>query len=429
MSTCEGGSFASMSTALGPTAQIIAIGSEMLTPEKVDTNSLFLTQQLNDVGITVTGKQVVGDSIHLIAEAVMLGLVRCDMVLISGGLGPTEDDLTREAVAQALGRGMRFHEEILDGIRERFRRFNRPMTDRNRKQAFVIDGATVLTNPNGTAPGQVAGIDGKLIFLLPGPPRELMPMVIDQCVPIWKTHFPVRVLRTFTFRIAGLGESEVDDRVAPIYTRFTNPETTILASAGDITLQFRAIADSEEEAQRMLAAVAEPIRAEMGASIYSDNGDSLEAAVLRLLLQKNATLGVAESCTGGSLAARITDVPGASEAFLGGFLVYTEAQKMGLLGVDAAMLEEHTAVSEQVAIALAANTRERTGATYALSVTGYAGPSGGTERDPVGTVYIGLASATQVRAKRFRFTGDRERVRRLATQYALDILRIELLAS
>lgn len=412
--------------AFGPTAQIIAIGSEMLGPEKVDTNSLFLTQQLNDLGISLTGKQVVGDSLHLIAEAVMQCLTRCDLVLISGGLGPTEDDLTREAVAQALGRGLVFQEEILEGIRERFRRFGRPMTERNRKQAFVIEGARVLPNPHGTAPGQVAEIDGKLLFLLPGPPRELMPMVLEHCVPLWRAHFPLRVLRTFTFRIAGLGESEVDDRVAPIYSKVTNPETTILASAGDITLQFRATADSEEEALRMNAALADPIRAELGDRIYSENGDSLEKVVLDLLAARGATVAVAESCTGGELAARLTDVPGASRCFVGGFLVYTDAQKQRLAGVDAALLEQHSAVSEAVAKALAANTQARTGATYALSVTGYAGPDGGTEKDPVGTVYLGLATPEGVAARRYRFTGDRVRVRSLATQYALDLLRGEL---
>ncbi len=416
-----------MPLAAGITAQILAIGSEMLTPEKIDTNSLFLTQELNNLGIAVTGKEVVNDSLHQISEAVLECLVRCDLLLISGGLGPTEDDLTREAVAMALGRGMVFHDEILEGIRERFRKFGRPMTDRNRKQAFVIDGAQVLPNPNGTAPGQALEIDGKLLFLLPGPPRELMPMTMEHVTPRVSAHFPLRVLRTFTFRIAGLGESEVDERVAPIYTKFTNPETTILAAAGDITLQFRATADGEVEARAMLRAVADPIRTELGERIYSENGDSLEETVVRLLKARGATLAVAESCTGGSLAARITDVPGASHVFVGGFLVYTDAQKMGLLGIAPERIHAHSAVSEEVALDLAANTMARTGANYALSVTGYAGPEGGTERDPAGTVYLGLASAAGVTAKRFHFTGDRARVRRLATQYALDLLRMTLL--
>lgn len=411
----------------GISAQIIAVGSELLTPARVDTDSLFLTSELNNLGIAVTGKLVAGDNLHRVAEALEQCLVRCDLVMISGGLGPTEDDLTREAVAMALGRGLSFHEEILDGIRERFRKFGRPMAERNRRQAFVIDGARILPNPNGTAPGQAVEIDGKLVFLLPGPPRELMPMVRDHCLPLVRGHYPLRLLRTFTFRIAGLGESDVDERVAPVYTRFTNPETTILAAAGDITLQFRATAQTEAEAERLLAAVSGPVREELGERIYSENGDSLEETVVRLLREQAATLAVAESCTGGSLAARVTDVPGASNAFLGGFLVYTDEEKARLAGVDPARIEAHTSVSEEVAVDLAANTRERTGASHALSVTGYAGPGGGTEENPVGTVWIGLASASGVRAKRHHFTGDRERVRRLATQYALDMLRIELL--
>lgn len=416
-----------MALAAGVTAQIIAIGSEMLTPEKTDTNSLFLTLELNNLGIAVTGKQVVSDSLYQISEAALECLVRCDLVLISGGLGPTEDDLTREAVAMALGRDMAFHEEILEGIRERFKRFGRPMTERNRKQAFVIDGARVLPNPNGTAPGQVLEIDGKLLFLLPGPPRELMPMTMEYVVPILREHYPLRLLSTFTFRIAGLGESEVDERVAPIYTQFVNPETTILAAAGDITLQFRATANDEEEARAMLAAVADPIRAELGERIYSENGDSLEDTVVQLLSARGETVAVAESCTGGALAARLTEIPGASRAFVGGFLVYTDAQKIRLLGVAPERIAAHSAVSEEVALDLAANALARTGANYALSVTGYAGPEGGTAQDPVGTVYLGLATANCVSAKRFHFTGDRVRVRRLATQYALDLLRMALL--
>ncbi|MCZ2156883.1 MAG: competence/damage-inducible protein A [Bryobacterales bacterium] len=416
-----------MSLEAGITAQIIAIGSELLTPSRIDTDSLFLTTELNNLGIAVTGKMVAADNLHSIAEALEQCLVRCDLVMISGGLGPTEDDLTRQGVAMALGRGLSFHEEILDEIRERFRKFGRPMAERNRRQAYVIDGARILPNPNGTAPGQAVEIDGKLVFLLPGPPRELMPMVRDHCLPMVRQHYPLRLLRTFTFRIAGLGESDVDERVAPIYTRYVNPQTTILAAAGDITLQFRATAETEEEAEQLLAAVIGPVREELGERIYSENGDSLEETVVKLLGGRAATLAVAESCTGGSLAARITDVPGASNVFLGGFLVYTDGEKEKLVGVDPARIAAYTSVSAEVAVDLAANTRDRTGAAYALSVTGYAGPGGGTEENPVGTVYIALASASGVSAKRHHFHGDRERVRRLATQYALDMLRIELL--
>lgn len=410
-----------------PNAQIIAIGSEMLTPEKVDTNSLFLTRELNHLGIAVSGKRVVGDSREEIAEAIQQCLARAEVVIVSGGLGPTEDDLTRDGAALALGRELRFNAEVLEGIAARFRKFNRTMTERNRRQAFILEGARVLPNPHGTAPGQVIETGGKLLFLLPGPPRELEPMVHEHCVAIWAGFFPPRILRTFTFRIARMPESEVDERAAPIYTRFTNPETTILASAGDITLQFRAVAETLEEADRLLAAVADPIREELGPRMYSEDGSSLEETLTRHLLARGQTLAVAESCTAGMLASRIAGVPGVSKVFLGGFVVYTDAMKVKLAGVDASLIEQCSAVSEEVARALAAETRDRTGADFAVSITGYAGPDGGTEKDPIGTVYVGIATPDRLFAERLSFPGDRERIRKFTTQWALDILRVEVL--
>ena len=410
-----------------PSAQIIAIGSEMLTPEKVDTNSLFLTRELNQVGISVSGKRVVNDSREEIAEAIQQCLARAEVVIVSGGLGPTEDDLTRDGAALALGRELYLNDDVLEGIAERLRKFNRTMTDRNRRQAYILHGARVLPNPHGTAPGQVIETNGRTLFLLPGPPRELQPMVQQHCIAIWEASFPPRVLRTFTFRIARLPQSEVDERAAPIYMRFRNPETTILASAGDITLQFRATAETAEEADRLLAAVADPIREELAERIYSEDGSSLEETLVRLLLERKQTLAVAESCTGGMLASRITRVPGVSEVFPGGFVVYTDAMKSRLAGVDPHLLEEHSAVSAEVARALAAECRDRAGSDYGLSITGYAGPGGGTEANPVGTVYVGVASPERLFAEKFRFPGDRERVRRFATQWALDVIREEVL--
>ncbi len=422
MPTSAAGSSVSM-----PNAQIIAIGSEMLTPEKVDTNSLFLTKELNTLGIAVTGKRIVGDSRDEIAEAIQQCLTRADLVIVSGGLGPTEDDLTRDGAALALGRTLHFDGEVLEGITARFRKFNRIMTERNRRQAYILDGARVLPNPHGTAPGQAVEIDGKLVFLLPGPPRELQPMVHDHCIPIWAAFFPSRVLRTFTFRIARMPESEVDERAAPIYTKFTNPETTILASAGDITLQFRATAGTTTEADQLLAMVADPIRQELGHRIYSEDGSSLETTLTRHLLERGMTLAVAESCTAGMLSSRLASVPGVSAVFLGGFVVYTDGMKQRLAGVDPALLKAHSAVSAEVAASLASETRDRTGADFAISITGYAGPDGGTEVDPVGTVYIGIASPDRLLTERLTFPGDRERVRTFATQWALDILRVEVL--
>jgi nicotinamide-nucleotide amidase len=408
-------------------AQIIAIGSEMLTPGKVDTNSLFLTAELNRLGIAVTGKRVVGDSQEEIAEAIQQCLVRAELVFVSGGLGPTEDDLTREGAALALGRKQYFSEDVLERIAARFRKFNRAMTERNRKQAFILDGARVLPNPQGTAPGQAIETNGRLVFLLPGPPPELQPMVRDHVLAVIAESFPLRVLRTFTFRIARMPESEVDERAAPIYTQFRNPETTILASAGDITLQFTATADTEAEAETLLATVANPIRAELGARIYSEDGSSLEETLVSHLAARQRTLAVAESCTAGMFASRIGAVPGASEVFLGGLLVYTNQMKTQLGGVDELLLEQHGPVSAEVASELAVNTRDRTGADYAVAITGYAGPGGGTPDEPVGTVYVGVATPERVFVERLSFPGDRDRVRRFSTQWALDIVRVEVL--
>jgi nicotinamide-nucleotide amidase len=409
-------------------AQIIAIGSEMLTPEKVDTNSLFLTRELNQIGIVVSGKRIVGDTREEIAEAITQCLSRADLVIVSGGLGPTEDDLTREGASIALGQELVFREEILEAIQDRFRRTGRPISERNRRQAYVLANAWVLPNPNGTAPGQAIPLDNrKMVYLLPGPPRELEPMVREQCVPVWKDFFPSRVLRSHTLRIARMPESAVDELAAPVYTQFTNPETTILASAGDITLQFRATADTDAEAEQLLAAVVDPIRELLGERIYSEDGSSLEETIGKLLLDRGETVTLAESCTAGLVCHRIASVPGVSSALMGGFVVYTDEMKAALAGVDEQLIEKHTAVSAEVAEALAVNTRQRTGATYAVSVTGYAGPTGGSEENPVGTVYFGVATPERCLTERHVFVGDRPHVQRLSSQWALDILRMEIL--
>jgi len=412
-----------------PSAQIIAIGSEMLTPEKVDTNSLFITRELNRLGITLSGKRIVGDTKEEIAEAIQQCFARADIVIVSGGLGPTEDDLTREGAAMALDKTLVYREEILEAIAERFRRTGRQIAERNRRQAFVLEGARVLPNPNGTAPGQVVTVEGgKLLFLLPGPPRELEPMVQEECVPIWATFFPGRFLRTHILRIARMSESAVDELAAPVYTQFTNPETTILASAGDISLQFRASTQSEAEAERLLAEVVDPIRKILGRRIYSEDGSSLETTVVRILTERKQTVALAESCTAGFVSARLAAAPGASVCLLGGFVVYTDEIKTELTGVDPQLIAAHTAVSAEVAEALAANTQQRTGSDYAISLTGFAGPMGGNEKDPVGTVYFGLATPNRVLTKRQIFVGDRGHVVRLASQWALDLLRTELVA-
>jgi nicotinamide-nucleotide amidase len=403
-------------------AEIIAVGSELLTPQRLDTNSLFLTDQLNNLGVEVTTKYVVGDNREHVADAVRRAMSRAEIVILSGGLGPTEDDVTRDAVALAIDRKLVFHPEISDQLEQRFRQANRKMAEVNRRQAFVIEGADILPNDRGTAPGQWIDESHTSIVLLPGPPHELKAMFTRQCLPRLARLVPKQVIRTQMFRVAGMAESDLDQTISPVYKKYENPVTTILAGDGDIQVHLRAHGEAEPEVMALLAEVAAPIEILLGDRIYSRNGDSLEAVVGELLKKRGATLAVAESMTGGQLGQRITSVPGSSEYFLGGFLVYTDRMKTELLGVAAEILEEHGAVSKEAAEAMATGARRRTGAAFALSITGEAGPEP-SGKAPVGTVYVGLADAAGCQVTHRVFLGDRARIRVFSTQMALDLLR------
>lgn len=402
-------------------AEIIAVGSEMLTPQRVDTNSLYLTGELNNLGIEVVLKSVIGDDRDRLAEAIRRAVDRHQVVILSGGLGPTEDDVTREAVAQALGRKLVFHDEIAEALEQRFRAAKRKMAENNKRQAMVIEGAAVLPNDRGTAPGQWVEESGAVVMLLPGPPHELKAMFERQCLPRLRRIAPNLVICTAFLRIAGMGESDLDALIAPVYKKYENPATTILAAAGDLQVHLRARCATVEEAGALLAEVASPIEALLGDRVYSQNGDPLEAVVGRMLRERGETVAVAESATGGMLGERFTSVPGSSEYFAGGFITYTNAMKMALLNVPPETLEQFGAVSEQTAEAMALGARARTGATYALSITGAAGPD--TDSAPVGTMYVGLADAEGVHVYHRQYLGDRQRVRTFVCQLALDVLR------
>jgi nicotinamide-nucleotide amidase len=403
-------------------AEIIAVGSELLTPQRLDTNSLFLTQQLNDLGVEVTTKYVVGDNRDHVADAVRRAMSRAEIVILSGGLGPTEDDVTRDAIALAIDRKLIFHPEISDQIEQRFRQANRKMAEVNRRQAFVIEGADILPNDRGTAPGQWIDESDTSIVLLPGPPHELKAMFQRQCLPRLARVVPKQVIRTLLFRVAGMAESDLDQIISPVYKKYENPVTTILAGDGDLQVHLRARGEREGDVMALLAEVAAPIEMLLGDRIYSRNGDSLEAVIGELLTKQGASLAVAESMTGGLLAQRITSVPGSSHYFLGGFLVYSNKMKTELLGVSEEIVERHGAVSQETAEAMANGARRRTGATFAISITGEAGPEPG-ENVPVGTVYVGLADAAGCQVTHRVFLGDRARIRVFSTQMALDMLR------
>jgi len=407
-------------------AEIIAVGSELLTSQRVDTNSLFLTDQLNALGVEVRRKMVVGDDRALLTASIREALDRVEIVILTGGLGPTEDDLTRDAVAAATGRKLIFRDDLRDAIAERFRRMNRKMAEINLRQAYAVDGAEALPNPNGTAAGQYLEHDGRVVMLLPGPPHEMKPMFVDQCLPRLAQRLPARVIRTLFYRVAGMGESDLDALIAPVYTKYTNPVTTILAAPSDIQIHLRARCETAEEAEALLAEVGPPMEALLGDRIYSRNGDSLEAVVGHLLTERSATLSVAESCTGGLLGQRITSVAGSSKYFVGGFLVYNDFTKELLLGLDRNLINSRTSVSEEVACAMAEAARKRTGSTYAVSVTGEAGPESASGA-PVGTVFVAIAGPNfSIDVRRLQLPGDRARVRTFAAQAALDFLRRKL---
>lgn len=404
-------------------AEIIAVGSEMLTPERVDTNSLYLTGELNNLGIEVVTKCVIGDDRDRLAGAVRQALSRSAIVILSGGLGPTEDDVTREAVAQALGRQLVFHPEIAEALEQRFAQAKRKMAEVNKRQAFIIEGAGILGNDRGTAPGQWIEESGAVAMLLPGPPHELRSMFGRHCLPRLARLAPKQAIRTVFLRVTGMPESDLDQLISPVYKKYANPATTILAANGDIQIHLRARCATATEADALLAEVAGPIELLLGDRIYSRNGDPLEAVVGDLLRGNHATVSVAESCTGGMLGERFTSVPGSSDYFAGGFIAYTNAMKVELLGVSPEILAQHGAVSQETAEAMAVGARRRTNSTYALSVTGVAGPDSGGEPAPVGSVYVGVADAAGTHVVHRRFFGDRERVRVFTTQMALDILR------
>ncbi len=417
-----------MSVGPSTNAEIIAVGSELLTPDRLDTNSLYLTEQLNGIGVEVRRKSIVGDDRALLAREVRDALAHSEIVILSGGLGPTEDDVTRDAVADALGRPLIFSQDLLDALTERFQRLNRKMADNNRRQTFVVEGAQPLPNPRGTAAGQWIEAEGRVVMLLPGPPHELKAMFAAECLPRLLQRLPPQVIRTRFYRVSCMGESDLDMLISPVYKPFENPVTTILAGLGDIQIHLRARASTADAAEALLMQVAPRVEELLGDRIYSCDGSALEAVVGSLLRQSGATLSVAESCTGGLLGERITSVPGSSAYFLGGFLTYAPVLKTELLGVDPALIAQHSSVSEPVAAAMALGAQARTGSTYALAITGEAGPQSLTGA-PVGTVIIGLAGpglgpeGSGACARSYNLFGDRTGIRARAAIWALDDLR------
>jgi nicotinamide-nucleotide amidase len=410
--------------------EIIAVGSELLTPFRQDTNSLFLTDRLLTLGVNVTFKTIVGDRMEHIVSALRIALGRADIVITMGGLGPTEDDLTRQAVAEALGIRLKRNPEIVGALYARFASRRITMTDNNARQADVLEGSIVLENPRGTAPGQwvdtVVGQHRKLVILLPGPPNEVKAMFDEQCMERLRGVVPRRTIATRTLKLAMIGESQADARIAPIYTKYKDVETTILAHTGDITLHLICAKGSPEAAQARVDELAAKLEEELEEFVYATQLETLEQIVLYYLGMNGSTLAVAESCTGGMVAQRLTAVPGSSRSFLGGAVVYSDELKTSLVGVPASLIESNGAVSKAVASALAEGIKRSTGATFGLGITGIAGPGGGTEEKPVGLVYVACSDGKETDVVERRFGGDRDHIRSWASQQALDLVRRRL---
>jgi nicotinamide-nucleotide amidase len=405
-------------------AAILAVGSELLGTDRVDTNSLRLTRTLRARGVELVFKAVVGDDEQVISEAVRDLLGRADLLLVTGGLGPTADDVTRQGVAQACGRSLRVDDEVVREIEQKFSAMGLRMPALNRRQAQRIEGAEWIPNRRGTARGLRLEEEGDTIFLFPGVPVELEGMIESDLLPWLQDRTPGELTQETTLRTACLPESTVEERVAPAYERFGRETISILASPGEVLVKAH-VTGSESAGVQRLQEMEAALRELLGDAVFAAGDTSLEEVVGDALRRQGHTVATAESCTGGLIAERITRVPGSSEWMLGGVVAYSNRIKSDLLDVEAASIALHGAVSREVAMALAAGARHRLSADWGIGVTGIAGPGGGSVAKPVGTVHVAVAgpASADIVHHGLRLPGDRQRVRRLSSQWGLDMLR------
>jgi nicotinamide-nucleotide amidase len=410
--------------------EIVTIGTEILLGQLVDTNSAYVALTLADHGVDVYAKHSVGDNTDRLAVMLTDALARADGAITTGGLGPTVDDLTKDAVARAVGKKLVLHEPSLHAIEERFRSFGRTMTENNRRQAYLPEGCVVLDNPHGTAPGFVAlRDDGRFVACMPGVPREMKPMLTERLVPWLVQRFDLReAIYTKTLHTVGIGESDLDRRIEDLFRTLENPKIAVLAHGFRVDVKVMAKADSRARAEAMIAPVAAELRRRIGSGYYGDDETTLAGAIVARLAERGLTLATAESCTGGAVADAIVGVAGASAAFRGAIVAYANDVKAGLLNVPERTLEDTGAVSEETAVAMARGARDRLGADVVLATTGVAGPSGGTQEKPVGLVWFALAFGDgEIETRRLTFPGNRADIRERATVAALGLLwrRIE----
>lgn len=409
-------------------AEILAVGTEILLGDIVNTNAHYLSKRLADLGITVHYQTVVGDNEQRLLRAYELAFERADIVITSGGLGPTKDDLTKEIGAKYFGKEMYLHEESYKQLRESFNRLNRPLSEGNKKQAVMPEGCIVLPNPNGTAPGCIIEESNKALIMLPGPPKEMIPMFEDSVVT-YLQKFSDGVLVSKVLRVLGLGESAMAEKVQDIIDSQTNPTVAPYAKDNESILRITAKGKTKEEAEELIVPVEEAIRERIGADIYAEGETSIDTIVGEMLVSRNLTIATAESCTGGLLAGTLINYPGISSVFLEGVITYSNEAKMKRLGVNAETLQRYGAVSEETAREMAIGISKVAGTDIGISVTGIAGPGGGTEEKPVGLVYVGLYIKGEVKVKKLNMFGDRQKIRNRTVVNVLDWLRRELLSS
>jgi len=403
-------------------AEILAVGTELLMGQIVNTNAQYISNRLPDVGVSVYYQSVVGDNPGRLKECLNIALGRSDTVILTGGLGPTKDDLTKETVSEVLNRKLVLNEECFQVMKDFFKKMNRPMTENNVKQAYLPEGSIIIKNSNGTAPGCIIEADGKVVIMLPGPPQEMRPMFEETVIPYFMKLSSYRLESKF-IRIFGMGESAVADKIADLIDNQTNPTIAPYAKEGEVTLRVTAKYSRDETEPDIITPVVDAIKARLGDTVYSVENESLEEVAARLLLKNNITISIAESCTGGLVSARLTEIPGISKVFNRAIITYSNESKMENLGVKAETLEKHGAVSRETALEMAEGVRKVAGTDIGVSITGIAGPGGATPQKPVGLVFVALSDGEKTYCRELRLWGDRRRIRNVAAHNVFDMVR------
>jgi len=407
-------------------AEILAVGTELLMGQIVNTNAQYITKRLNDLGVNVYYHSVVGDNPIRLKECLKLALNRCDVVITTGGLGPTRDDITKETIAEIMGLKLVRHEETFRNIKCFFERVDRRMMVNNEKQADIPEGCIIIPNHNGTAPGCIIEKDGKTVIMLPGPPKEMIPMFEETVSPYFEKKTG-QVIGSRMLKVFGIGESEMEMKILDLVENQSNPTIAPYVNMGEVVIRVTARSKNYDEAMKMIEPVIEKIKERLGSNLYACNGETLEEIVVQLLIERNISISTAESCTGGMLASKLVNVPGVSKVFTNGFITYSNQSKTDILGVSPDTINKFGAVSKETAVEMVKGLIKKTNTRAGIAITGIAGPDGGTPEKPVGTVWIAVMLDGEIEAAIFKQNGDRERVRHMACLNALNMLRKKIL--